>query len=356
MGIRIPPLNINYLKTLTDDTGVFQHAKFCIPKRDQGYTTDDNARALIAAVKYLRLKDDVEVRRLASVYLSFLYHMQKPDGNFHNYLGYDRNFLDVDGSQDCMGRAVWACGAAMNSKLPMDMRLVAKDIFDRCFPWVWKSTSLRFYSFAILGLDEYYQATQNPNLKADAEKLGDSLVRCYHNTTDGDWQWFEPNLTYDNSRLTQALFVAANLTKKPKLLDVAVESMDFLLKTQMINDVYVPIGNQGWYKRGEQRAIYDQQPLEAAAMVGASIDAHYATKQNRYILEAEKAFGWFLGRNSRGLMLYNPENGGCRDGLNENAVNKNQGAESSISYLLARLRLEELHRGSRKVKMPPLLA
>jgi hypothetical protein len=354
MAIRLPPLKIDYLKSFTDDTGLFQHAKYCIPKRTEGYTTDDNARALIAAVKYHRLKNDPEMTRLSSIYLAFLNHMQRPDGNFHNYLGYERSYLDVDGSPECIGRALWGCGTAINSNLPMDMRLVAKDIFDRSFPWVWKSTSLRFYAFALLGLFEYYLAAPHDDLRAEAEKIGDSLMKQYRNEASNDWQWFEPFLTYDNSRLTHALYVAALLTQKEKFLGVAVESMNFLLRTQMIDGVYMPVGNDGWYKRGEKRAMYDQQPLEAAAMVEAAVDAHYTTGEGRYIEVAEKAFGWYLGRNSRGVMLYNPQTGGCYDGLSVDAVNKNQGGESSISYLLARLKLEELQRGVWKQKMPAL--
>jgi uncharacterized protein YyaL (SSP411 family) len=277
--------------------------------------------------------------------------MQKPNGSFHNYLAYERTYLDVDGSEDCAGRTLWACGAAINSSLPTDMRLVAKDIFDRGLPWVWNSTSLRFYSFAALGLFEYFQAIAQDNLKLYAEKIGDSLLKHYKNEAGSGWHWFEPYLTYDNNRLAQALFIVYLMTQKKKFLAVAEESMDFLVKTQMLNGVYVPIGNDGWYKRGEKRAIYDQQPLEASAMVETAIDAYYATQKKSYIEVADRAFDWFLGRNSSGLRLYNPDSGGCCDGLSANYVNCNQGAESSISYLLARLKMEELKRGTWKLKV-----
>jgi hypothetical protein len=342
MAIRLPPLKIDYLKSFTDDTGIFQHAKFCIPKRSEGYTTDDNARALIACTKYHKLKKDPQMVSLANVYLAFLNHMQKPDGKFHNHLAYERTFLDVDGSEDCMGRALWGCGCAINSDLPSDMRMVAKEIFDRGLPWVWKSTSLRFYAFTILGLYEYFRAIPDDNLKLNAEKLADSLVQHYQDEAKEGWRWFEPYLTYDNTRLPQALFTAYLMVGKQKYLDAAVESMDFLLKTQIVKGVYLPIGNEGWYKRGEKRAVYDQQPLEAASTVEAAVDAYYATKDKRYTRVANEVFAWFLGKNSKGVMVYNGETGGCRDGINHVEVNRNQGAESSISYLLARLKLEEL--------------
>jgi hypothetical protein len=350
MAIRLPPLKIDWLEAFTDDTGVFQHARFCIPKRSEGYTTDDNARALIAAVKYHNLKKDQQMERLASVYLAFLNHMQKPDGNFHNYLAYERTFLDVDGSEDCKGRALWGCGCALNSNLPYDMRMVAKDIFDRGLPWVWKSISLRYYAFAVLGLFEYFQASPSDDLRVSAGKLADSLIKNYENEAEDGWHWFEPHLTYSNTRLTQALFNAYMMTGKKEHLEVAEESMDFLVKTQMVNRVYLPIGNDGWYKRGEKRAFYDQQPLEAAGMVETAADAYYATKNELYKQIAYDAFGWFLGKNSKKVAVYNPQTGGCCDGVNFDKVNHNQGAESSISYLTARLKLEEFHHGRFKPK------
>ena len=350
MAIQLPPLKMDYLWSFTDDTGVFQHAKYCIPRRNEGYTTDDNARALIACIRYHRLKKDPEMKSLANVYLAFLNHMQKTDGNFHNYLGYERVFLDVDGSEDCIGRTLWSCGSTINSALPKDMRMVAKDIFDRGLPWVWKTTSLRFSAFTIMGLSQYFQAIPDSDLTANTAKLADNLVQHYQDEVKGDWHWFEPHLTYDNARLSQALFIAYRMVGNQKYLDVAKESMDFLLETQMVDDVFVPIGNDGWYKHGGKRAFYDQQPLEAAAMVEAAVDAYYATEDKRYVQVANTAFGWFLGRNSGKLMVYNPETTGCFDGIHADRVNMNQGAESSISYLLARLRLEELKGGFWKQK------
>jgi uncharacterized protein YyaL (SSP411 family) len=341
----LPPIKIDYLKAFTDDTGLFQHAKFCIPKRSEGYTTDDNARALVAAVRYHRLSGDPAMQSLVHVYLAFLNHMQKPDGNFHNYLSYGRTYQDIDGSPDAAGRTLWACGCTVNSQLPRDMRLVAKDIFDRGFPWVFKSTSLRFYSEALAGLYEYYQAYPDGQLVESAEKLGDILLQHYSDQSKDGWQWFEPHLIYDNARMPQAMFLAYSLAKKREFLYVAEQSMDFLTRTQMVDGVYVPIGNDGWYRRGGSRAMYDQQPLEAAAMVDAAVEGYNATGKRGYIDVADAVFGWFLGKNSRGAMMYNPDTGGCYDGLGTDCVNQNQGGESSISYLMARLRLEEIRRG-----------
>jgi hypothetical protein len=345
VALGLPTLKIDYLKAFTDDTGVFQHAKFCIPKRGEGYTTDDNARALIAAVKYYSLKSDPEIWKLAGTYLAFLNYMQKPDGNFHNYLSYERTFLDVDGSEDSAGRTLWACGCAINSKLPNGMRLVAKDIFDRSLPWVFKSVSLRFYSATIAGLYEYNESIPNNSFKEAAEKLGDAMVQHFHDESKESWRWFEPYLTYDNARLPQALFRAYSLVGKAEFLKVAEAAMEFLNNTHIVDGVFVPIGNDGWYKRGGNRPLYAQQPLEAAAMVDAAVDGYNITGNKVYLEVANKAFAWFLGKNSRNLVMYNEDTGGCYDGLDENSVNYNQGGESSISYLLARIRLEEVNLG-----------
>ncbi|MCW3996854.1 MAG: glycosyltransferase [Candidatus Bathyarchaeota archaeon] len=342
MAIRLPPIKIDYLEALTDDTGVFQHAKYCIPKRSEGYTTDDNARALIVCTRYTKLKKEKRVERLAKIYLAFLNHMQKPEGSFHNYLAYERTFLDVDGSEDSMGRAMWSCGCTLNSTLPVYMKRAAKEMFDKALPWVFKSTSLRFYSFTILGLAQYNRAYPDNDIRVSIGKLADSLVQRYLDTAKDDWRWFETYLTYDNARLPQALFEAYDVVGKPNYLMVAEETMDFLLQTQMLEGVFLPIGNDGWYKRGENRAFYDQQPLEAAAMTDAAVDAFYATKNEVYIKVAASGFEWFLGKNSNKVMVYDPQTGGCYDGLNVVNVNMNQGGESSISYLLARLKLEEL--------------
>jgi hypothetical protein len=336
---------MDYLMALTDDTGVFQHAKYCIPKRSEGYTTDDNARALVACTRYHRLTKDRQTEKLASIYLAFLNHMQKKEGGFHNYLGYERNFLDVDGSEESMGRALWSCGCTINSTLPKYPRMAAKEIFDRGLPCVWKSTWLRFYAATILGLYQYYQASPHNDLKDNIEKLADMLVQHFHDQAKGDWRWFEHTLTYDNARLPQALFEAYTTLGKQKYLDVATETMNFLLKTQIVKNVFMPVGNKGWYKRGEVRAFYDQQPLEATAMVEAALDGFYATKNRDYLKIADTAFEWFLGKNSRNVQMYCKETAGCFDGLNSDCVNLNQGAESSISYLLARLKMEEYRRG-----------
>jgi hypothetical protein len=353
--MRLPAVSIDFLEFFTDDTGVFQHGNRCIPKRSEGYTTDDNARALVAVAQYSTIKSDKQVKKLANTYLAFLNHMQKPDGNFHNYLSYDRRYLDVDGSDDCLGRALWGCGRAVNSFLPVDSKLVAKEILDKALPCLDRTISMRAYSSAIMGLYNCYRAKPDDSLFAGTEKLADSMVQQYQNEAKPDWLWFEPYLTYDNARLPQALFDAYMVTKKQVYLKIAGESLGFLFSTLIIDGNFVPIGNRNWYTLGGERAVYDQQPLEAAALVDAAVDAFYATREQRYADVAVLAFEWFLGRNTREFVMYNPETGGCFDGLTVDSVNWNQGAESSISYLMARLKLEELQRFKGKSKQRKLL-
>ncbi|MCL1978337.1 MAG: hypothetical protein FWG55_09615 [Candidatus Bathyarchaeota archaeon] len=345
--MRIPAIKMSYLNAFTDDTGIFQHARHCIPKRGEGYTTDDNARALVVCAQHSDIKNDQQINRLANIYLAFLNYMQKPNGSFHNYLGYDRRFLDVDGSEDCLGRALWSCGRTMNSRLSDNAKLVAKEIFYQALPYLDRSTSLRACSFAIFGLYNCYKDKPDENMFAKIEKLADRMVQQYQNETKPEWHWFEPYLTYDNARLSQALFDAYIITKKQSYLDVAQESLHFIIDTQIIDEKFVPIGNNGWYTYGGQRAVYDQQPLEAAALVDATADAYYATQQDRYLEMAILVFEWFLGRNTRKRVMYNTKTGGCFDGLNVDLVNMNQGAESSLSYLMARIKLYELQQFSK---------
>lgn len=337
----LPPTKLDFLKLLADDTGIIQHAKFATPKRQEGYTTDDNARALMACIKYHQIYDGSEVEKLIGVYLSFLLHMQRPDGRMHNLLSYHRRFEDEVGSEDCMGRALWACGRTMNSNLHTEKKLISKEIFDKVFPWVPDFKSLRSKAFAILGLCHYYKAhPQDQNVILNMKALAGQLLNNYKLESSSDWRWFEPYLTYVNGRLPQALFEAYENTHNERYLQTAKAALDFLLKVQMTDDVFVPIGNKGWYKRGEKRATYDQQSIEASCMVEAATAAFRATGDEKYRRTAHTIFNWFLGRNLQHVTVYNPKTGGCHDGITPKGLNLNQGAEATVSYLLARLELE----------------
>ncbi len=340
----LPPIKLDFLKSLTDDTGILQHAKFGTPRRQEGYTTDDNARALIATAKYTKIIGNSGIEKMIDTYLSFLLHMQRSDGKMRNLLSYDRHFMDDEGSEDCMGRTLWACGYVMDSILPAEKKLLAKEIFDKSFSWVPFFKSLRSKAFAILGLSHYHKAypeDQNPVL--NIEELVDKLLGNYKHESSSTWRWFEPYLTYVNGRLSQALFEAYRLTENDNHLQVAEDSFNFILDVQMVNGVFIPIGNNGWYNKGGRRAFYDQQSIEASSMMETALLAFRVTDNRDFRIAARTIFDWFLGANSHGLMVYNPDTGGCYDGLTPDGLNLNEGAEATVSYLSARLEMEALN-------------
>lgn len=339
-----PPIKLDHLKTLTDDTGILQHTKYSIPNRDEGYTTDDNARALVACMKFLQLHDNPTVSELANTYLSFLLHMQRPDGRFHNRMSYDRSFLDDVGSEECMGRSLWACGYAILTNFSQGITTTAKEIFDKAFQHTSGFKSLRARAFTILGLCYYYEAFPNDqNLSKNIVSLTGQLLDNYQQVSSSDWRWFEPYLTYANARLAQALFRAYGVIGDERYLQTAKESFDFLAEVQLIDGKFVPIGNKGWYKKGGQRAFYDQQPVEASCMVEAALTAFCVTNDEKYRRAAYIAFEWFLGKNTRDVIVYDSTTGACYDGITPQGLNLNQGAEAAISYLLARLALDTLN-------------
>ena len=341
--MKLPPINLNHLKKLTDDTGILQHAKYSTPRRTEGYTTDDNARALIACIKHNQFFSPSETEKLIQIYLSFLLHMQRSDGKFHNFLSYQRHFQDDVGSEDSMGRALWACGYTMSADTPKDEKYLSKEIFDRGFKWANTFESPRAIAYTLLGLQHYKKAyPKDENIIIHAQTLADQLCELYQHTSKYNWQWFERYLTYANARLPHALFEAYVTTKKGTYLKIAEKALKFLIQNQIIEDTLLPIGNGGFYIEHHERAFYDQQPLETACIIGAATMAFSVTRKEKYRKVANIAFEWFLGKNSQHLEVYNRNTGGCYDGITAHGINLNQGAESTISYLLSRLNLESM--------------
>jgi len=267
--------------------------------------------------------------------------MQRPDGKFHNLLSYNRDFLDDVGSEECMGRSLWTCGYTISTNLSKGIKTTSKEIFDKGFRHASNFRSLRAKAFTILGLCYYYEAfPHDHNLSKNIVPLTEQLLDSYQRVSSSDWCWFEPYLTYVNARLSQALFRAYSIIGDERYLQIAKESFDFLVEVQVIDEKFVPIGNKGWYKRGGQRALYDQQPIEALCMVEAALTAFHLTNEKKYQRVAYIAFDWFLGKNTQNVMVYDPTTGACYDGITPQGLNLNQGAEATISYLLARLELE----------------
>lgn len=339
----LPPISLNHLKRLTDRVGILQHTKYSVPDRREGYASDDNARALVVLLQSPNIRRKPSLLRLVETYLSFLVQMQKPDGSFHNFMGYDQRPKDEAGSPDSTGRALWACGVTVSSDIPAGFRSIAKEMFDRGLPHVFSTPYLRAKAYAILGLCRYAKAyPQDANVAANVLTLSNSLCAAYEANSSDTWRWFEPILTYANPRIPQSLLLSFRTTGDSRFLKIAEEALDFLISVEMTDGTFVPVGNRGWYTKGGKKPLYDQQPIEASCMVEAAVTAFRVTSGEKYVDVAKRAFNWFTGKNTDGVRLYESATGACFDGITPQGVNLNQGAESTISYLLARQAMEKL--------------
>ena len=338
---KLPKLNLNHLFTLTDDTGIIQHAKHSMPNRDTGYTLDDNSRALVVATMHYDYYRSERSLKLINTYLSYIYHSQREDGLFHNLMSYDKRFVDEVGSEDSFGRTLWATGRLVNSKVNENLKKSAKFIFDNGIKHIYELDSVRSKVFSLIGLYNYYKVYNAEDIKDKIKLLADKLIDHYSEISDDNWFWFEDSLTYSNGKIPEALFMAYDITKDNKYLEIAEKSLNFLSSLLILDGKLVLIGHKGWYKRGNERAFYDQQPVDASGMVQVYTTAYKITGKQEYYDNAFLAFQWFLGKNMLNQMVYDEATGGCYDGLLPNCINLNQGAESTISYLLARLSLEK---------------
>lgn len=331
--------------TLSDDVGVIQHATEDIPNRATGYCTDDVSRALIVIYQKLALEPrDRDALRLAPIYLAFLHNAQLPDGRFHNFMGYDRQWLDCVGTHDSVGRALWALGFGMRFAPRATWRRMCKRLFTKglnSLDWLQYSRS---QAYAIIGLSHACHSSEAdvelPAYREAMRKLAQSLKGRYEATRGEDWDWFEDAMTYDNARLPEAMLRAGAALQDGELTAAGLSTLAFYERITVENGVFVPIGNEGWYERGGPRPIYSQQPLEAVSLVDAALAAYEVTGDATFQAMAQIGLEWYLGRNSRGIVMAR-EGGGCLDGLNENSVNLNMGAESTLAYLSAALRLAQ---------------
>jgi len=316
---------------MTDDTGMFQHGIMDVPDPQKGYTTDDNARALILlSLRYQREQSN-KYLLLIRRYLSFLLYAEK-DGWFRNFLPFDRHFVEERGSDDCYGRCLWALGSISGASwLPMTIRTVASGLFDSVLPSLGLLKALRAKAYASMGL--YERGYQNDKMLLSS--LATDLGRAYDVSATSGWQWFEPKLTYCNAMLPLSLLAAYRRTGEDRFLSIGLSSCDFLLQTTTNEKFFQPIGCKGWYEKGKEPALYDQQPVEASETLLLCLFAHLITGKEAYYDIAHKCLNWYLGENIQGIPLVDSLEGGCRDGLCENGVNQNQGAESILSWQLA---------------------
>jgi hypothetical protein len=333
----LPRPSLEHLKRLTDDTGLFQHAKFTIPLRSEGYTTDDNARALIVAAQYYALYRDQEALQLLDRYLAFVLHAHNDDGTVRNFMNFDRTWWPAEPVHDALGRVIWAFGELL-AKPPSKIYVpVVKERIDISAPLIEKQYP-RGMAYSILGLAGYLQQFPDADdIKHYMEIAADSIVSWFEKNNQPDWPWFEDVLTYDNAILPCALFTASMALNEEKYLEVAQGTCEFLLDNTFTGNHFSFVGCNGWFRRGQSKAQFDQQPIEAAGTILMLKAAYKATKDKKILKLQRTAFSWFLGENDLGIPLYDSATRGCGDGLGAGGVNLNEGAESTLSFLLSLL-------------------
>ena len=353
----LPPLRLGHLERMSDGTGIFQHAIFDVPNFHEGYCTDDNARAFILC----NMLDEVSgqpssdtVDRLSSGYLAFLAAaLNYETGRFRNFMSHGRQWLEDAGSEDSQGRALWAAGTGAGRSRREGQRRLSGQLFRRGLGSVSTFSSPRAWAFTLLGIHEYLRQNpddENTGVHAMRERLTDKLVALWNNCATEHWPWFESSVTYDNARLCQALLLSGQWMPNAEALDIGLRSLRWLVSIQKTpSGCFRPIGSNGFYQRDGARADFDQQPVEAQAMVAACHEAFRATQDAAWSREAKRAFEWFLGRNDLGLPLYDFSTGGCSDGLHKDRVSENQGAESTLAFQLA---LAEMN-SSEHLLLPP---
>jgi glycosyltransferase involved in cell wall biosynthesis len=347
--VELPATNWDHLQHMTDGTGLLQHAAFTIPRCEDGYCLDDNARALVvmALAEEVGMEDRGLIRSLGSRYLAFVRHAWNPElGRFRNFMSYERRWQEECGSDDSHGRALWALGTVVGRSAGPGRRSLSGDLFHAALPVVPAFTSPRAWAFALLGIDEYLRAFQgDSSVQAVREVLAERLLDLFQRTSDAEWPWFEDRLTYCGARISQALLVSGARMDREDMLEASLRSLEWLVAVQRSAEGYfAPVGSNGFYVKGGPKARFDQQPVEASAMVSACLDARRVTSDESWAAHARHAFDWYLGQNELQEALCDASTGGCRDGLHEDRVNENQGAESTVSFLLALLEMQAADR------------
>jgi glycosyltransferase involved in cell wall biosynthesis len=359
--VDLPQVNLDHVAVMTDDTGMLQHATFNVPRYDEGYCLDDNARALMlmTLLEDAGADDPRIVRTLASRYLAFVSHaFNRPLGRFRNFMSHGRLWQEEQGSEDSHGRALWALGTVVGRSADPGRHSLAGELFHAALPAVSGFSSPRAWAYALLGIEQYLLAFEGDrNVQASGRAIADRLLTLFRQTDQPGWPWFEDRVTYCNARLPQALIATASWTGDATMAATGIRSLQWLTTIQQTADGYfAPVGTNGFFERGMTAAVFDQQPVEACATVSACMHAFRTTGDHRWADHARRAFTWFLGQNQLQQALYDARSGGCRDALHADRVNQNQGAESTLSFLLALMdmRADEVRSSAMQLPVPEL--
>jgi glycosyltransferase involved in cell wall biosynthesis len=346
-NFELPEIKLDHLRALTDDTGILQHANFTIPDRTHGYCTDDNARALLVAAmgqKYLPT-NGLGLDFLSGHYLGFLlYAYNEKNGRFHNFMTYSRRWMEEIGSEDAHGRAIWCLGKAVAFLDDPGHLAMTTTLFKKALRDVENLHSPRTTAFCLVGMNAYLRKfSGDSDVRRIRGVLADRLFNQFKNNATDDWLWLENTLNYANGKLPHALLLSGHRMLRNDMIDMGLNSLKWLLAIQTEDNHFVPIGSNGWYEKGGPRARFDQQPVEANAMVEACVEAFNVTRDKSWFDHAVMCFNWFLGHNDLNMPLYDPKTGGCRDGLMADGINQNEGAESSLAWLLSLMTLQKLY-------------
>lgn len=350
----LPPFSLTHINRLTDDTGIIQHAKFGIPNLKEGYCLDDNSRALLMVLMAYRQIKDKRALELSPIYLSYIHYMQNQDGTFRNFLSFNRNFLDEKGSEDSFGRTIWALGYLLGNAPNDAYYQTGRLLFFNAAPNFEKLTSIRGIANSMIGISYYLKSNfSDDSMTERLRGLANVLLKHYNENLTPGWNWFESLLAYDNGILPLALLHSAEILNDDKITQTAIDSMNFLTKHTLKDNYLSIIGNEKWYKKEGERSVFAQQPIDAMAMVLMYHQAFHITNNKEYLNKLYTSFMWFLGENDLRMSLYDFETKGCCDGFESYGVNRNQGAESSLAYLISHLTVlqadEEFHKSDLKL-------
>ncbi|MGG1876479.1 glycosyl transferase [Paenibacillus cisolokensis] len=330
-------VRFDHLDNMTDDTGILEHALGTIPRRNEGYSTDDQARALWVCQEWsgqCSAEDQARLERLAETYMAFLLWAQREDGHFHNNFAYDRSKEPELPSDDCLGRCLWACAKVMTAAPRPGYAFAAESIFRKALQQVGALRYPRGWAYALAALAEVERHGFDIDLSTHIKQLADRLVQLYRQHSAPNWPWFEPEITYSNAILPWGMLWAYESLKRPEMLDIAVSSLDFLISISQSETGHIrPIGNDGWCGPNH-RALWDQQPIDVMKLALAAAKAYELTEKPDYQAVVWKCRDWFYGHNDLGTPMMNTRLGSCCDGLSEDGPNRNCGAEAVISYLL----------------------